>query len=142
MNYSSSFVMSNGLDKCPRCGQNICEHTSVADVINLPNSLSQDFSTYSSDSSLIKQLFNDSNTNFSSNLNNKRISLSALSSQNNSNCNNQYLPSNIMKFHQQMNNFYNHRSTINNSNNINNNNNNDYYYYYYYYYCFYIHFNL
>jgi hypothetical protein len=116
MNYSSSFVMSNGLDKCPRCGQNICEHTSVADVINLPNSLSQDFSTYSSDSSLIKQLFNDSNTNFNSNLNNKRISLSALSNQNNSNSNNQYLSGNILKFHQQMNNFYNRSTNINNTN--------------------------
>ncbi|RNA29980.1 hypothetical protein BpHYR1_028417 [Brachionus plicatilis] len=58
---STSFaVFETNLDSCPKCGKNICEHASVADVINLPNSLSQDFSTYSSDSSLIKQLFNDS----------------------------------------------------------------------------------
>ncbi len=56
--YSQSFA--NCLDTCPKCGQNVCEHTSVADVIHLPNSISQDFSTYSSDSSLIKQLFSDS----------------------------------------------------------------------------------
>ena len=61
INYSASFVISsNCLDTCPKCGLNICEHTSVAEVINLPNSISQDFSTYSSDSSLIKQIFNDS----------------------------------------------------------------------------------
>ena len=48
------------MDTCPKCGRNVCEHTSVADVINLPNSISQDFSTYSSDSSLIKQLMNES----------------------------------------------------------------------------------
>lgn len=49
-----------GLDTCPKCGRQVCEHTSVADVINLPNSVSQDFSTYSSDSSLIKQLLSES----------------------------------------------------------------------------------
>lgn len=58
---STSFaVFETNLDSCPKCGKNVCEHASVADVINLPNSLSQDFSTYSSDSSLIKQLFNES----------------------------------------------------------------------------------
>lgn len=58
---STSFaVFETNLDSCPKCGKNICEHASVADVINLPNSLSQDFSTYSSDSSLIKQLLNES----------------------------------------------------------------------------------
>ena len=63
LNYSTSFVVSsNCLDSCPKCGRNVCEHTSVADAINLPNSVSQDFSTYSSDSSLIKQLFNESTT--------------------------------------------------------------------------------
>jgi hypothetical protein len=51
---------NNCLDKCPKCGQKVCDHASIADVINLPNSISQDFSTYSSDSSLIKQFFNDS----------------------------------------------------------------------------------
>jgi hypothetical protein len=60
-NYSASFVLTtNGqftLDTCPKCGQNVCEHASLAEVIHLPNSVSQDFSTYSSDSSLIKQLF-------------------------------------------------------------------------------------
>ena len=64
-NYSTSFVLTTtgggfALDTCPKCGQNICEHTSLADVIHLPNSVSQDFSTYSSDSSLIKQLFSES----------------------------------------------------------------------------------
>ena len=51
---------NNCLDKFPKCGQKVCDHASIADVINLPNSISQDFSTYSSDSSLIKQFFNDS----------------------------------------------------------------------------------
>lgn len=69
INHSTSFVIASspsssstaaGLDTCPKCGRNICEHTSVADVINLPNSISQDFSTYSSDSSLIKQLLSES----------------------------------------------------------------------------------
>ena len=78
INYSTSFVISNNcLDTCPKCGQNVCEHTSVADVINLPNSVSQDFSTYSSDSSLIKQLFNDSTSSIANNINN-RISLTAI----------------------------------------------------------------
>ena len=84
MNHSASFVLStNFLDKCPKCGQNICEHTSIADAINLQNSVSQDFSTYSSDSSLIKQLFTDPNClNASAYIHNKskssRISMSAI----------------------------------------------------------------
>lgn len=93
INHSTSFVISTNplcLDKCPKCGQNICEHTSVADVIHLPNSVSQDFSTYSSDSSLIKQLFSESTTSTTStatpnsnssqiaNLNNNRISLKSV----------------------------------------------------------------
>lgn len=72
-NCSASFVLTSsnglslqhqqfGLDTCPKCGQNVCEHASLADVIHLPNSVSQDFSTYSSDSSLIKQLFSDQST--------------------------------------------------------------------------------
>ena len=61
--YGHSFAISNNcLNSCPKCGQQICEHTSVADEINLPNSISQDFSTYSSDSSLIKQLLNSDST--------------------------------------------------------------------------------
>ncbi|CAF0834455.1 unnamed protein product [Brachionus calyciflorus] len=81
---STSFaVFETNLDSCPKCGKNICEHASVADVINLPNSLSQDFSTYSSDSSLIKQLFNEStsSTVTNSTLNfeiDPKISLSAI----------------------------------------------------------------
>ena len=81
--YSQSFA--NCLDTCPKCGQNVCEHTSVADVIHLPNSISQDFSTYSSDSSLIKQLYSDSThstaalaQHFSRN-SNKHINFSRLS---------------------------------------------------------------
>lgn len=54
----TSALSNNCLDKCPKCGQKVCDHASIADVINLPNSISQDFSTYSSDSSLIKQFFN------------------------------------------------------------------------------------
>lgn len=45
------------LDVCPKCGKNVCSHTSIADIIHLPNSVSQDFSTYSSDSSLIRTIF-------------------------------------------------------------------------------------
>lgn len=71
INHSTSFVLGNScLDTCPKCGQNICEHTSIADVINLPNSLSQDFSTYSSDSSLIKQLFNESTSSTATTISN------------------------------------------------------------------------
>jgi hypothetical protein len=98
MNHSASFVVSNNcLDKCPKCGQNVCEHTSVADAINLKNSVSQDFSTYSSDSSLAKQLFNEPsnalvNYNNNNNKNNKcnRISLSAINRLNESFFINQY----------------------------------------------------
>ena len=97
MNHSASFVVSNNcLDKCPKCGQNVCEHTSVADAINLKNSVSQDFSTYSSDSSLAKQLFNEpSNALVNYNNNNKnnkcnRISLSAINRLNESFFINQY----------------------------------------------------
>lgn len=94
------------LDMCPKCGQNVCEHTSVADVINLPNSVSQDFSTYSSDSSLIKQLFGDTNSsNLANNQsqylnhfnNNNRISLNPLN-QNNF-LNNNFLKYNEMRHH-------------------------------------------
>jgi hypothetical protein len=89
MNYSASFIVSkNCLDTCPKCGQNVCEHTSIADVINLPNSVSQDFSTYSSDSSLIKQLFNESSSNIT-NLNN-RISLSGINQ-------NHYIPTSFLR---------------------------------------------
>lgn len=95
--YSQSFAISNNcLDSCPKCGQNICEHTSVADVINLPNSISQDFSTYSSDSSLIKQMFGaDSSTaaaqqfkNSNRHINFSRLSINTLNNYKNSKYNN------------------------------------------------------
>jgi len=69
----------------------VCEHTSVADVIHLPNSISQDFSTYSSNSSLIKQLFNDSSaalaqhfSNSNRHINFSRLSINTLNNFKNS----------------------------------------------------------
>lgn len=97
--YSQSFAVSNNcLDTCPKCGQNICEHTSVADAINLPNSISQDFSTYSSDSSLIKQLCSESShsttaaqqfTNSNKHINFSRLSINTLNNYKNSKYNNE-----------------------------------------------------
>ncbi len=96
--YSQSFAISNNcLDSCPKCGQNICEHTSVADVINLPNSISQDFSTYSSDSSLIKQMLGNDSTqataaqqfkNSNKHINFSRLSINTLNNYKNSKYNN------------------------------------------------------
>ena len=97
--YSQSFAVSNNcLDSCPKCGQNVCEHTSVADAINLPNSISQDFSTYSSDSSLIKQLCSESShsttaaqqfTNSNKHINFSRLSINTLNNYKNSKHNNE-----------------------------------------------------
>ena len=90
---------NNCLDKCPKCGQRVCEHTSIAEVINLPNSISQDFSTYSSDSSLIKQLFSDSSTGMSPNQQLNRAQNQSLNKRISLNHQNYYLNSNFFKNH-------------------------------------------